>query len=47
MLFASSFAGGWKGPNRLKNQQLGGSQVVVCKIVGGRAKQPNLNSARP
>jgi hypothetical protein len=44
MLFARGLAGRWDGPNRLKNQQLGGSQVVVYKIAGGRAEQPSLNN---
>jgi hypothetical protein len=31
-------------PGRRKNQQLGGCQVVVYKIVGRWAEQPNLSS---
>jgi hypothetical protein len=47
VLFARSLPSREGKPNRLKNQQLGGGQVVVCKILGGWAEQPNLSSTMP
>jgi len=45
------FTSGVRNParkaNRLKNQELRSCQVVLYKIIGGRAQQPNLGGRMP
>jgi hypothetical protein len=41
MLFARFLPEGWFAQNVLQDKDLSCSQVVVCKILGGGAQEPN------